>query len=301
MKRKIPDPLLVFVLAALLFLFACQSAPPAASPAATATPAPATVPPPAAAPVPVPTEPAVSINVDSLKMFSHNTGRFSVNYPPNWEIFPQENGVIVLDPSGKAGYTVVFSDVAQKYTTDQLEQYLIGFLAQNFGGGENQFKALGLEQRSDGSVVAQFSTRNPQSGAFINQATASQTDTIVFIVYTSALEEQWEQARPILQKLAQTLKPLDTSPGKTAPTPTPTPPVWGLIGPNSKEFGFLFASDWEITEQSDNRVVVNSADGEMVFSAENRVWPGADSNPAAATEAALAEIENLKSTYADLQ
>lgn len=299
MKPIKSPPFLISVLAALIALLGCQAAPAAVpSPAAATHPS---IPLPPPAPAPVPTEPGVAIDLNSLQIFTHNTGRFSIDYPPNWEIFPQENGVIAFDPSGKAGYTVVFSDVTEEYTADQLEQYLISFLAQNFGAGDHQFKALGLEQRDDGSVVAQFSTRNAQSDTFINEAIVRQTDTIIFIVYISVLETQWERTKTTLQMLAQTLKPLDTAPGAVAPTPSPTPPVWALIGPDSKEFGFLYASDWGIIEQSENRVEVMSPNDDMIFSAANRAWPGADSNPTAASEAALAEVEDLKSAYADLQ
>ena len=230
----------------------------------------------------------------------HKSNRFSLKYPQNWQIIERSDGVIVLDSSDQAGYSVVFSDIRRAYTPQELNQYLITFVAQNFAGEDAGFKAIGQETLADGSILAQFSSLDPNLGRIVSQVRVFQQDSVVFVLHISAIEEQWDISYAPLQELINSFTPLDTSPAATLP-PTTEPPSWALIGPNSKTFGFLYATNWEIAEQSENVVTVTEPTLNMTFTASAVARPNAADDSKAAEQAALAHIEELSQQFEDVQ
>lgn len=275
-------------------LHACGNAQPPPQPTPTPVPPTAT---PAATQNSSPT-PVVPAQMQ-LSQYTHQTNRFSINYPTTWQSFDRPDGVIFIEPGDNAGYSVVFSDVGQSYSNQELNQYLVTFVAQNFAGEGSGFKAITQEQQPGGQVMAQFASKDPNLGQAISEVRVFQKDTVVFVLHFSTTEAQWGASYNGLQKLVSSFTPLDTSPRAT-PQPTDEPPVWELIGPESKEFGFLYATDWQILEQSQNTVSVARPNVNMVFTASNFAWPNI-ANPAAAKEAAQAHVEALSEEYDNVQ
>ncbi len=228
--------------------------------------------------------------------YTHFSNRFSVNYPANWEHFERPDGVVFLDPGGHAGYSVFFSDVGKTYSKEELNQYLATFVAKNFAAQEAKYAPLNQETRPDGSIVAQFTSTDPQLGPALNEVRLIQKDTIVYVVFTSAAEEQWPLSQERFHRLADTLKLLDTAPAVEIP-PTDEPPVWVLVGPAGQSFAFLAPSDWQITRQDETSVAVAMPDSEVIFEASvsNQI------SGQTAQTAAEAYVADLKKQYKDLQ
>ncbi len=239
------------------------------------------------------------ITLGTLKTFTHASNQFRIDYPPEWTTFPQDNGVIVLAPGHQIGYTVVFNAADRAYTTDELSQYMAGFVQQNFAGPNSNFKALRYQEQKDGSIVGRFSTTDPKQGPTISQVTVRQQGQTIYLVYLSAPQPQWDAVHTALETLAGSFTPLAAA--KAAPGATPTPPVWALIGPTGKEFGFLYASNWQVITQTESEISLSSPEDDMHFWAGSQPWPGVVSNPNAATEAALAQIKKLQTEHPNLQ
>lgn len=230
----------------------------------------------------------------AINNYTHSTNRFMISYPENWQFFERPDGVVFVDPGNQAGYSVVFNDAGEAYSEEELNQYLVTFVAQNFANKDSDFAAISQEQQADGSIMAQFASVDPNLGPAINEVRVWQRETIIFLILISATKEQWQLSRQKLQHLADTFTPLDTSP-IAAVTPTPKLPVWELIGPGGNEFGFLYPSDWQVLHQEERLVTVAWPAGDMIFEASVFDWPGAENDPTgAAKEAALAYLEAIK-------
>ncbi len=235
----------------------------------------------------------------TTEKYMHN--RFSINYPHTWKQFKRPDGAIFIEPSNNAGYSVVFTDVGQKYTEQELNQYLVTFVAQNFLEEGANFKAISQEQQPDGSIVAQFSSVDPDLGSTINEIRVLQDGTTVFVIHLNITKEQWPSSATNLQTIVDSFTPLDTSP-VIEQQATLTPPNWALIGPENKSFGFLYADNWEILEQTSTLITVRNADINLTFTANQLNWPDAKTDPHAAKKAALAYIADiLLSKYDDVQ
>jgi hypothetical protein len=235
-----------------------------------------------------------------LKTYTHPSHRFSLNYPTNWKFIQRADGVILLEPTAQAGYSVVFSDAGKKYDETELNQFLVTFVAQNFAGEGSKFEPISQETMADGSIVAQFAWLDPNLGPTVSELRVYQKETIIFVLHLSTAENQWEVSRSKLEELAGSFTPLDTNPSPTA-EPTQEPPIWTLIGPESQEFAFFYASDWQILEQSKDLISVGLAENQMTFTASNFSWPEATQDPKAAEKAALAHIETLPESYKKVQ
>jgi hypothetical protein len=242
--------------------------------------------------------------------YTHSSGRFSIGYPDNWEYLERPNGAFFVEPGDQAGYSVVFSDVGETYSDQELNQYLVTFVAENFLGEEAGFEPISQEQQADGWVVAQFAAKNPRPisspdlGRTINEVRVRQQETIVFLLLINVAEEQWEISQDELHALAATFTPLDTAP-LVIPTPTTSnaPPEWVLIGPTGKTFAFLYPSDWEIIHQDALSVTVAMPELEFRFEAGTVEWPNAGDNPLLAEQTALAYLAAISKTgvYTDLR
>jgi hypothetical protein len=297
-SKKIFHRYWLYVIAAILLLQACgNSAEPGprvnvvtASPTPTAT---------TAAPAPDRTPTSV-VSSASLQSYTHTSNRFRLGYPATWKLVERPDGVILLEPTAKAGYSVVFSDVGKTFDAQELNQYLLTFVAQNFAGEGSNFQPIHQEQAADGTVTVEFGWSDPHLGPTISQLRLFQKDTIVFILHISTAKEQWQVSRKELERLSDTFTPLDTHPEPTVQPPEP-PPSWALIGPESKEFGFFYASDWEVLEQSHNSVSVTLSSLGLTFTASNFSWPRVMEDTKAAEKAALAHLEMLRDSYDDVQ
>jgi hypothetical protein len=233
--------------------------------------------------------------------YTHSTNRFSINYPENWQFFERSDGVVFVEPGDRAGYSVVINDVGQSYSEEELNQYLVTFVAENFAEKGSGFSAISQETKADGSVVAQFASRDPNLGQAINEVRVWQQDTIVFLLLISATEEQWQISHHKLQELADTITALDTSPFVT-PSPTPEPPVWVLIGPTSNRFAFLYPSDWEILQQDETTVAVAMSGYDVTFEGSISDQAGSKEDPTGAAEkAALAHLDTLSKKVKEIE
>jgi hypothetical protein len=243
-----------------------------------------------------------SVVSDQVKenAYTHFSNRFSLNYPAHWQPFERPDGVVFLDPGGQAGLSIYFSDVDQVYSAEELNQYLVTFVAQNFAAKESKFIPLNQETRPDGSVVAQFSSSAPPLGPAMNEVRVLQQDTIVYTVFISAAAEQWPISQQRLHQLADTLTPLDTAPAVAPPT-TDEPPAWVLVGPTNQAFAFFYPSDWQITRQDESSVVVIMPNSDVVFEASVVAEPNYQPAAETAQKAAQTYIDGLKKQYKDLQ
>lgn len=85
--------------------------------------------------------PVVSTQV-AINSYVHPSGRFSLNYPANWQYLEQPQGVILVEPGDQAGYSVMFQDVGEKFSSEELSRYLVTYVAENFAGEDAQFTPL---------------------------------------------------------------------------------------------------------------------------------------------------------------
>jgi len=272
------------LLAALILTQACRSLSPPEPAAPLLLPTATTL-----LPTQIPT-PIIS-SQPHLNDYTHPSQRFSLEIPENWKFFEQDDGVVLLHPSGKAGYSVAFNDVGQSYNEQELNQYLVSFVAKHFVGDGSNFEPISQETQNDGAIVAQFAWVDPNLGPTVSELQVYQKDTIVYVLHLSTAEEQWDIVKEKLEKLTDTFTPLDTAPIPDA-EPTAEPPVWTLIGPLDKTFGFFYASDWQIAEQNRNVVSVVQPDQQLTFTASSFDWPHVMGDPKSAEKAALAHIED---------
>ncbi|MBN1221268.1 MAG: hypothetical protein JXM69_20255 [Anaerolineae bacterium] len=247
-----------------------------------------------------PTPTSVVSDLVATSVYTHSTGRFSINYPEHWQFSERTDGVVFVEPGDQAGYSVFFNDAGQVYSEKELKQYLVTFVAENFAGKDSGFAVISPEKLVGNTIEAQFATRDPKLGQMMNEIRVSQVDTLVFVQYVSATEEQWQISQNRLQALANSLTPLDTAPA-TATSPTEEPPVWILIGPTSNRFGFFYPNNWEILQQEKNTVVVGQPDASMTFEASTFVWPKAGNDSQVAEEAARAYLTNITQKYKDVK
>lgn len=205
-----------------------------------------------------------------------------------------------IDPGDHAGYGVFFNDVGQSYSEKELNQYLVTFVTQNFIGKEADFAPLSQEQKADGSIVARFSSKDPNLGQAINEVRVSQKDNIVFVLYLSATEEQWQVSQDQLHRLADTFTTINTAPAPTTPA-TQEPPEWVLTGPANSAFAFFYPSDWEILRQEESSIAIGMPETDLVFEATVFEAAEAQDNAEAARQAAQAYVDQLAKDYKDVQ
>ena len=136
----------------------------------------------------------------TLSSFTHSSQRFSISYPESWQYFERPDGVVFIDPGDHAGYGVFFNDIGQVYSVEELNQYLVTFVTKNFIDKDANFAPLKQENAADGSVVAQFSSQDPNLGQAISEVRVSQKETLVFVLYLSAIEAQWQVSHQQLQR-----------------------------------------------------------------------------------------------------
>jgi hypothetical protein len=233
----------------------------------------------------------------AIRQYTHPSNRFQLDYPEHWQYFEQPNSVQLIEPDGQAGYTVIFNEVDRKYNADELNQYLTAFVSQNFAQKETGFSAISQENRPDGTISAQFSSIDANLGPTVTQIQVKQQGSILFVTLVSATEEQWQISAESLQRLTDSLRPLDVMPAAPTAAPTDEPPEWVLIGPTSNLFAFLYPSDWKIVEQNETVVTVTMADYPVSFTGEIFEAIGSAEDAASAFTAELAEkygaIESL--------
>ena len=258
-----------------------------------------------APPSPIPTEPdstptsVVPIQGDPA-LYTHRSGRFSIGHPDSWEPFEREDGAIFVEPGDRAGYSVIFDDVGAPYSRQDLNQYLVTFVAQNFAGEGSGFKAISQEQLPDGTVVAQFASNEPDLGRTISEVRVFQHGTTVFVLHLSTTDAQWESSQPKLQALMESFEALETD-QSVAERAADDPPQWELIGPDGKQFSFFYADSWVVAERDRNSVTVTDPAGELVFTANSFAWPRASSDPRAAEKAALEHLEELSLSFEQVE
>jgi len=248
-----------------------------------------------------PTPTSVVPDQVAISTFTDPTNRLKIDYPESWQRFEQPNGVIFIEPGDQAGYSVAFHDAGELFSEEELSQYLVTYVVQNFVDEASEFSPIDQETRTDGSIVARFTTLDPNLGQVINEVHVQQQDSIVLTVLINATEEQWQLSQHKLQDLAETATLLDTSP-IVQTTPTGEPPIWILIGSTNNQFGFLYPSDWNILRQDEEVVAVAMPDIEITFEGSVTTLPKATDSPNVAAEsAALAFIDTLSKENEEIQ
>jgi hypothetical protein len=243
-----------------------------------------------------------SVIAESLQLrpYTHPSKRFSINQPDGWEPYERPDGVIFIEPGDQAGYSVVFSEVGRSYSEQELNQYLVTFVAQNFAGEGSGFKAINQETLADGSIVAQFASNDPDLGRAISFIRVFQDNTVVFVLHFSTTADQWGSSRQRLEQLVNSFGALDTSPAAEVPL-TEEPPQWELIGPENERFGFFYANNWEIVTREGSVVTVRAPDVDLVFTASSFAWPKLADDREAAEKAALEHMESLAQQFEQVQ
>jgi hypothetical protein len=287
--------LLVFM---MVMVSACQNSPAVNQPTPRASRPDPTATPTAAQPNrPLPPTPVVSELV-ATQSYTHTSGQFTLNYPANWQYTERLDGVIFIEPGDHAGYSVFFYDVGQVYSPQQLNQYLVTFVAKNFVQAQSGFKAVSQEQQADGSVKGQFITTDPTLGPMMNEIRVKQVKTVVLVTLIRVIQPQWEVSQSRLEMLVDTLRPLETA-AASGQTPTAELPEWQLVGPTGNRFAFFYPSDWNITHQDESSVTVALPENEFTFEASVFEWPV--NTPDAAEKAAQAYVTSLTKKYKDVQ
>lgn len=253
-------------------------------------------------PVRAPEPTPIIRNETALSDYASKSGRFRIKYPNTWELVEQSDGAAFLEPNDYAGYRVIFSDVGESYSEQELVQFLVTFVAKNFLDEATGFQPISQETRADGTIVAQFSSHDTTlDQTVVNELRVMQQETIVYTIHLSAVEEQWEASGQKLQTVVDTLTPFETAPDALASAPTDEPPVWELAGPESREFSFFVASDWEILKREENLISVGHPDTEMVFTTSKFSWPNAAIDARAAERAALEHISSLSERHENVR
>jgi hypothetical protein len=188
--------------------------------------------------------------------------------------------------------------VEESYEGEELNQYLVNFIAQNFAPTEPEFSIVKQVESEDGWLSAQFVAPDPLLGEAINEIRVGQVDTIVFVLLLSTTQAQWPLSEANFQALADTFTPLDTGP---QPSQTTEEPVWVLIGPDTHQFSFFSPSDWDLIRQDEEAVVVMMPDTDLRFEATVSAWNGPETAQKAAEKAALAYLEILSETYSEVE
>ncbi len=238
-----------------------------------------------------------------INTYTHSTNRFSIDHPDNWQALEQPDGVVFVEPGGQAEYRILFSDAGESYSEEELNRFLVTFVAANFADEDSGFKAIDQENNSDGSMVAKFTSTDPKLGRIITEVQVWQKDTIVLTLILRVTEEQWQISQQKLENLVDTLTLLDTSP-IVQPTPTEEPPIWVLIGSTNNDFGFFYPSDWKILRQDEEVVTVAMPDFEVEFEGSVSTAGGSGSRNDSikkAEQAALTFIETLSAENSDVQ
>lgn len=237
----------------------------------------------------------------SLLTYTHPSGRFSIQHPANWDVVDQPGGVLLVDPGDQAGIAVQFQDAGQVYSAEELNGFLVTYVARNFAGEGSGFTAIDQHRLPGGGEAALFSTVDPARGRVVNQVRVEQHQTVVFITLLNAVEAQWKLSQAKLESLADTLTVLDSSPLAT-PTPAEAEPVWTLIGSTGNRFAFLYPSNWTVVRQDESTVQVELPDLSLKFEGSMTTPAPAGSSPVEqASQAAQQFVDQLMAEYGEVQ
>ncbi|MFQ5610851.1 MAG: hypothetical protein ACE5H9_01815 [Anaerolineae bacterium] len=291
----------VLIVVSLGLLAACglESAaapsPPPAFPSGPARPAPTDAPAQNTGPNPT----SVVPGNQSALAYEHPGGRFTIEYPANWQPFERENGVVFIDPGAQAGYGVFFQDTDEPYNASDLAQFATGFVLANYG----QDPGFRILDRSDGLVgasIIQFRSEDEVLGPSISEATVAQFGRSIYIVVVSAVEEQWSISADALRNLTNSLQVALEPPAVTPSAEAPGPPELILYFHPSQRFGFAYASDWSLVEDQTS-VEVSLPSSGFSFSAELIPHPGAGQDGTVELNEAKGWVDSLAGQYPDLE
>jgi hypothetical protein len=210
--------------------------------------------------------------------------RFSILYPADWQILEQPDGVLFVDPSSQAGYSIFFSETEQDLT-----DFALDFVESNFGQNPN------FEIVEQTPTAIRFKTDDTNLGPSINELTFSAADGLVYLSLMSIIEAKWEVSAPAMRDLMTSLKFL------VGPTPTPRnpnrPPQWAAYV-HPTRFGFLYPDTWQLTED-ETSVQVTQSDRGYQFSVQvlDLIEPDPDSTADSLETYAQAQLEHLNDQY----
>ena len=180
--------------------------------------------------------------------------RFSIPYPNTWQYFEQPDGVIFIDPSNRAGYSVFFSQAE----TD-LQTYALAFVEANFGQ-DNETEILSQTDR-----LIRFRNNDTNLGMALNELSFLQHGETVYLVLITVNEVEWDSTANTLRNLIGGLTFKDLPAATPSPTKSDEPPLWALYGHPSENFGFLYPDTWSVSE-ADHAVEVTAVEYGYTFS-----------------------------------
>lgn len=217
---------------------------------------------------------------------------FSIDYPLNWQVFDQANGVVFVDPTDRAGYRVVFSPVDTALTAEALRTFALQFVQDNFGD-EDSFEILAQDENQ-----IRFKGTDANFGPAMNELSFHQDDKLVYFLLITVVENQWAQAAEGLRDLASSLT-FHPAPEST-PTSPNVPPQWALYGHPIEKFAFLYPDTWQITE-TEQSVTVTLPEQQFVFSVEVVSAPGAGQDPSVIESFTQEQADQLAQQIEDFE
>lgn len=226
--------------------------------------------------------------------FTHPSGLFSIEYPDNWQVFEQANGVIFVDPTLRAAYGVLFSQADTTLSAPELGRFAEQFVRTQYAAEE------GFEMLAAEGTVIRFKSRNASLGEAVTEFSVAQQKTMIFFTQVMVGSALWQNSAPAVRALAHSLQ-LDPAQISALPaaTPTPTgPPAWALYTHSGGNLAFLYPDNWTVTETESG---VQAAWPEKAFIFDVQIIPA----PAVSAEVAQADLqqqaEALKTQFTDAQ
>lgn len=228
------------------------------------------------------------------KTFTHPSGFFSIQYPDNWQVFEQANGVIFVDPTLRAAYGVLFSQADAELSDPELSRFAEQFVRTQYSAEEG-FEILAAE-----GPVIRFKSRNASLGEAITEFTVTRQKTMIFFTQVMVVSALWQNSAEAVRALAHSLE-LDPAQISALPAASPTPagpPAWALYTHPSQNIAFLYPDNWTV---SDTETGAQAVWLEKQFIFDVKVIPA----PAVSAEVAQADLQQqadaLKTQFADAQ
>lgn len=274
----------------LILLSACGTGAPVAVTALPPAPA-----------VPQPAQALPTLSPDTLvfdnvprQIFTHPSGLFSIEYPDNWQVFEQANGVIFVDPTLRAAYGVLFSQADTELSAPELGRFAEQFVRTQYAA-EDGFEILTTE-----GPVIRFKSRNASLGEAVTEFTVARQKTMIFFTQVMVVSSLWQNSAPAVRELAHSLQ-LDPAQIPTLPAATPTPagpPAWALYTHPGGNFAFLYPDNWTVSA-TESGVQAVWPEKEFIFDVQ--IIPA----PSVSAETARADLEQqaatLKTQFTDAQ
>lgn len=208
-------------------------------------------------PVPLATPTPLALDIKNKQTFIHASETFSITYPASWQHGTETNGVVFIDPTVQASYSILFTEVEGGLTPDVITQFLKGFVETNFAD-------IALEITATEGNEITFTTYDETLSYTKNRARLTQAGQTLYITTISANEKQWDYVASDLQLLADSLVIFETEENSSAPPIPAQPPSWNLYTNPDQKVTFLYPTNWVITE-TEQAIITSWPELEFIF------------------------------------